>query len=83
MISSNKITGEGIIYDNEQQRERRYTPNEIPNIVDVANPFNNVYKSGVANYFSKDPEGSYHPGQSNWTNFATQIDTFELSKPIN
>ena len=76
------MTGEDIVYDNIFKKRRHYTSVEMPNIADVANPFNNVYKSGVGNYFSKDPDCSYHPGTANWNNFAMQIDTFHLDQPI-
>lgn len=82
MISS-KSDGTDIVYDNVQQRQRRYTPITEPEIIDPANPFNNIYKSGIGNYFSRDPEGSYRPGVGNWTRFADHIDTFNLTQSIN
>jgi hypothetical protein len=80
--SSNEATGVDVVYDNVQERIRHYSPVKLPDIVDVANPFNNVYKSGIGNYFSKDPQASYHPGTGNWTNFSNWIDNFDLSLPI-
>ena len=71
-----------VVYDNKQQRERTYTPAEVPSILDCANPFNNVYKSGIGNYLSCDPEGAYRPGTGNWTKFAELINTFDITKTV-
>ena len=82
-LISSKSDGTDIVYDNVQKRQRQYTPITEPEIIDPANPFNNIYKSGIGNYFSRDPEGSYRPGVGNWTRFADLIDTFNLKQPIN
>ena len=82
LISSNR-DGTDIVYDNEQKRQRQYSPITECYILDPANPFNNIYKSGIGNYFGNDPEGSYRPGVGNWTRFAELIDTFNLTQPIN
>ena len=79
-ISSYKDTD--IVYDTEQQRQRTYVPAEVPSILDCANPFNNVYKSGIGNYFRHDPEGSYRPGTGNWTSFVERIHNFDIKRPV-
>uniref|UniRef100_A0A1X7V266 2'-5'-oligoadenylate synthetase 1 domain-containing protein n=1 Tax=Amphimedon queenslandica TaxID=400682 RepID=A0A1X7V266_AMPQE len=80
LISSSN--GVDVVYDKKQQRERTYTPAEVPSILDVANPFNDVYVSGIGNYHCKDPQGSFHPGTGKWSPLVGKIDTFSLSKPL-
>lgn len=70
--------GRDVVYDHKQKRQRTYVPAEVPSILDVANPFNNVYKSGISNYINSKPQGSYRPGTANWSHFAANIDTFSL-----
>ena len=70
------------MYDNEQKRQHTYYPAEVPSILDVANPFNNVYKSGIGNYHCKDPQGSFHPGTGKWSPLVEKIDKFSLSKSL-
>ena len=77
-----KLPNGDLVYDNEQQRQRTYHPAEVPSILDVANPFNDVYKSGIGNYFSKDPQGSFHPGTGKWSPLAEKIVTFNLATPV-
>ena len=50
-----------------------------PYIIDPANPFNNVYKSGISRYKANSPEGTYEPGDGNWSNFVRYIDSLDLS----
>ena len=73
---------EDVVYDNIQHRQRVYTPAETPSILDCANPFNNVYQSGISNYFRHDPEGTYRPGTGNWTRLVEWIDSFDITKPV-
>lgn len=80
LISSSR--GEDVVYDTHQKRQSTYYPIGVPEILDVANPFNNIYKNGIGNYFSKDPHGSFHPGTGNWTRFAELIHTFDLTVPV-
>ena len=55
---------------------------EVPLIQDCANPFNNVYESGIGKYSSRDPEGTYRPGTGNWTKFAELIHTFDINHSV-
>ena len=50
-----------------------------PCIIDPANPFNNVYVSGISRYSANSSEGTYEQGDGNWTNFVRYIDTFSLT----
>ena len=52
---------------------------QIPHILDPANPFNNLHESGIADYTPGSVEGTYAPGDGNWTEFVRLIDTFTLS----
>ena len=49
-----------------------------PYIIDPANPFNNVYVTGIGKYKGGRPESSYEPGDGNWTKFVELIDTLQL-----
>ena len=51
-----------------------------PYIIDPANPFNNVYLSGIGKYEANSPEGTYEPGDGNWTQFVCYVDTLDLRK---
>ena len=82
LLHSNPDDGTDDVYDNVQKRTRHYGPVQLPYIKDVANPFNNVYQSGIGNYFSNDPEGTYRPGTGKWTNLVQWIDTFDPKIPV-
>ena len=68
--------GNGAQYD--ERYLRRHGLLQAPCIIDPANPFNNVYKSGVAYYRGR--EDNYGPGDGNWTNMVTYIDHLDLSR---
>ena len=51
-----------------------YFPKQ-PYIIDPANPFNNVYKSGISRYLADYPEIS---DDGNWTNFVRHINSLDL-----
>ena len=55
-----------------------------PYILDPANPYNNLYLSGIGNYKASEPEAKYKygPGNGNWTAFVAKIDTLDLSKGV-
>ena len=82
LLHSNPDDSTYDVYDNVQKRTRHYVPEQLPYIKDVANPFNNVYQSGIGNYFSNDPEGTYRPGTGKWTNLVQWIDTFDPKIPV-
>ena len=60
--------------DNEQHR--------APFIMDPANPYNNLYETGIARYRAGSAEGTYAPGDGNWTVFVRRIDSLDLSQAV-
>ena len=51
-----------------------------PYIIDPANPFNNVYLSGIGKYEANSPEGTYEQGNGKWTTFVRYVSTLDLSQ---
>lgn len=82
-----------VVYDNVDRKERRYYPAlpqlfpsnpsqhrmTPPAIVDVGNPYNNIYKTGIGRYRAK---GSAFPGGGNWTKFTELIGSFSLKDSV-
>ena len=54
----------------------------VPYIIDPANPFNNVYHSGISRHRANNKEDTYGPGDGNWTVFVHYIDSLDLSVSI-
>ena len=57
-------------------------PAHGPYIIDSANPFNNVYISGIGHYDAGSPEGTYEKGDGDWTLFVQNIASLDLSQPV-
>lgn len=55
---------------------------KVPYIIDPANPFNNVYYSGISQHRANNKEDTYGPGDGNWTVFVRYIDSLDLSVSI-
>lgn len=51
-----------------------------PRILDPANPYNNLYKTGIGRYNTRTSD--YEEGDGNWTLFVKYIDTVDLAKPV-
>lgn len=58
------------------EKYKSWFPKKPPYIIDPANPFNNVYKSGI-----KRCEPAV-PDDGKWTNFVKHIDSLDLSIPL-
>ena len=69
-------TNRGAAYD------QKYTGGfpSRPYIIDPANPFNNVYITGIGHYDAGSPEGTYENGDGNWTLFVRNIASLDLSQ---
>ena len=53
-----------------------------PYILDPANPFNNMYRSGVAYYVPHEHYCEYSEGNGNWTPFIRHVGSLDLTQPI-
>ena len=69
-------------YSVDLQREVGYCPTATPYILDPANAFNNLYISGIGLYVAGSTEGTYEPGDGNWTLFVRNIDKLDLTQAV-
>lgn len=53
-----------------------------PFIMDPANPYNNLYVTGIGPYTADSAEGTYAPGDGNWAMFVRHIDSLDLSQAV-
>ena len=53
-----------------------------PYILDPANPYNNLYITGIGYYKASSPKGTYGPGDGNWATFKYYIGTLDLSRAV-
>ena len=67
---------------NDQEKHPNCINDWEPYVLDPANPFNNLYITGVARYIPDEPFGDYVEGNRNWVPLARQIETLDLTKSL-
>lgn len=53
-----------------------------PRIIDPANPSNNLYYTGIGQYYPNSKASDYEEGDGDWTLLVRYIDSIDLTKSV-